>query len=188
MRLLVAALIAAALVTTGAVLFSTWFGSVELRTEGDGEVARKQRADTETETSTERDDSATQSKACAETDTSGYCVFVLPGDDQDEYTCSHEHLENYKAPESVMRVFPGKIFDLRSDLPDMYVDVTFCIDTEGKVESSRASSASGPPLFDGISQRMVSRWKFEPARSKGKPVGVCGCDLKFKYEVYEPNL
>ncbi len=169
MRLLVAAFIAAALVTSGAILFSTWFGSVELRTDGNGEVVRKRRPDTETET---------RYPFCVGGDFNCEAPDRFPGQ---QVACDSDGIAEYKPPEVQVRIVPSWPFDLRDDLPIHMVVANFCVGIDGLASSV---TAEGMPseVFDRASIHAVERWRFRPARSNSTPIDVCDCEVELTFE------
>lgn len=169
MRLLLAALIAAAVVTGGAVLFSSWFGSVELRTEGDGEVARKRRPDTETETSYPSCEGG--DFHCEEPNR-----FQWP-----QIGCDSDGIPNYRPPEVQARTSPSWPTDQPDDLPIHHVVMNFCVKIDGGTTDVTARGAPSQ-VFDQASIHAVERWRFIPATSKFTPIDVCGCEVELTFE------
>lgn len=169
MRLLVAAIIAAALVASGAILFSTWFGSVELRTKGDGEITRKRRPDTETET---------RYPFCEGGDLDCEVPDQFPGQ---QVACDSDGIPDYTPPVVLVRTVPLWPTDLRDDLPIHIVVTNFCIGIDGRAANV---TAKGTPslVFDRVSIRAVERWRFRPATSKSAPIDVCGCEVELTLE------
>lgn len=178
-----AALLAAVVSLGGVLLFAEYFGSIEVRTESEGVTRVKHQPDTQTRTENSR--SATQSKACSYTDTSGYCMSILSNPGHSEVYCRADGLTDYTTPRSSSRIFPGRIYDLERNFPDTYIDVSFCIDSTGRVQNPRITSMSGAPNFNRMTLRVLERWVFEPATSNGNDVGVCECQLEFMFESRE---
>jgi TonB family protein len=53
------------------------------------------------------------------------------------------------------------------------VTVKFCVDSSGKVSSTKILKSSGSPRFDEKLLREIRSWTYSPIVSEGEPVDVC---------------
>lgn len=88
-------------------------------------------------------------------------------------------------------IVPAKIVSA-PDINDYYPDasrrnneegratVSICIDTRGRVATTKLAASSGHPMLDDAAVKLAKAYRFKPATQDGKPVQQClGLPVKF---------
>lgn len=100
------------------------------------------------------------------------------------------------APPAPIHVAPVPIVGAKivsaPDINDYYPDasrrnneegratVNICIDTRGRVATTKLEASSGHPMLDDAAVKLAKAYKFKPATQGGKPVQQClGLPVKF---------
>lgn len=181
MRLLMAALLAAVVSLGGTLLFSSYFDSIELRTESDGETVAKRQHDTRTQ-----DDRCGIDVECPEIIVD-YFPCEATNDCPERPTrrqllvCNRQGLTDYHAPQIVELARPTLPFVEELDMPIHRVLTNFCISNTGNAFDI---TALGRPtnLFDRSAVEAIEESLFLPAASKLNSVQVCGCEIDLTFD------
>lgn len=168
MRLLMAALLAAIVSLGGILLFAKYFGSIEtVSNEESSTVAERRRSDTETK--------------------SGYPCYEnqIDCDLSSRFgglvSCYDHGIVNYFPPMIIARIHPSWPADAPNDTPKHTVTANYCISVEGRAFEISASGKP-TPRFTRVTERVIAKWIFEPARSASEPIQVCQCQSVLTYE------
>ncbi len=184
MRLIFSAILAAALVFGGTLLFARYFGSIETgprdpldaqEVPGVKPELESPRPDTETRT-----EGASRSETLGTNDYDDFPVLSA----YSEVSCMKVPMGEYVPPKLTVRILP-RFSEGHTPTLVYTVDARFCVTVEGGASDIEVVRSDPPKFFDRAVTRAVSKWKFTPATVDGEETEVCDCGARISNETRE---